>query len=140
MTQTNGFTDEKKEQERPKRTPAEWLTFGAASFILALVVSLVGYIWLNENHQPPVLSVSNKTIREADGQFYVPFEVVNTGGETAESVQVMAQLQINGEVEETGDIQIDFLSSGEKEQGAFIFRRDPGQGQLTIRVTSYKLP
>ncbi|NEQ19382.1 MAG: TIGR02588 family protein [Microcoleus sp. SIO2G3] len=78
--------------------------------------------------------------REVNGQFYVPFEVVNTGGETAESIQIMAELQMNGEVEETGDIQIDFLSSGEKEKGAFIFSHDPRQGQLTIRVSSYKLP
>jgi uncharacterized protein (TIGR02588 family) len=140
MSQANEFSDEKKEQQQPKRTLAEWVTFGIASLILAVIVSLVGYLWLNEKRQPPILGVSNKTIREADGQFYVPFEVVNTGGETAESVQIMAQLQINGEVEETGDIQIDFLSSGEKEQGAFIFKRDPRQGQLIIRVTGYKLP
>ncbi|ARV61555.1 TIGR02588 family protein [Nostocales cyanobacterium HT-58-2] len=140
MSQTNEFTDETK-QQRPKRTPAEWVTFGAASFILAGVVSLVGYTWLNEKHQPPILSVSNpKTIREVDGQFYIPFEVVNTGGETAESIQIMAELRMNGEVEETGDLQIDFLSGGEKEEGAFVFRHDPRQGQLTIRVTSYKLP
>ncbi|MGH7999680.1 MAG: TIGR02588 family protein [Brasilonema sp.] len=140
MSQTNEFTNQKKEQQQPKRTLAEWVSFGAASFILAVVVSLVGYTWLNEKHQPPVLGVNNKTIQEVDGQFYVPFEVVNTGGETAESVQIIAQLWIDGEVEETGDMQIDFLSGGEKEQGAFIFKRNPQQGQLTIRVTGYKLP
>jgi uncharacterized protein (TIGR02588 family) len=129
------------EQPQPKRTPAEWVTFGAASFILAMVVGLVGYTWLNDKHEPPILSVSNqKTIREVNGQFYVPFEVVNTGGETAESIQIMAELRINDEVEETGDMQIDFLSSGEREKGAFIFSRDPRQGQLTIRVAGYKLP
>lgn len=140
MSQANESNDHKKEQQQPKRTLAEWVTFGAASLILAVIVSLVGYTLLNEKDQPPVLGVSNKTIREVDGQFYVPFEVVNTGGETAESIQIMAELEINDEVKETGDIQIDFLSSGEKEQGAFIFKRDPRQGQLTIRVTSYKLP
>ncbi|NJM72953.1 MAG: TIGR02588 family protein [Scytonema sp. RU_4_4] len=140
MSQTNGFTHEKKEQQQPKRTLAEWLTFGAASFILTVVVSLVGYTWLNEKDEPPVLAVNNKAIREVNEQFYVSFEVLNTGGETAESVQIMAQLQIDGEIEETGDMQIDFLSGGEKEQGAFIFKRDPRQGQLTIRVTGYKLP
>ncbi len=140
MSQTDELTNGKKQQQQPKRTPAERVTFGAASFLLAVVVSLVGYTWLNEKHQPPVLSVSNKTIREVNGQFYVPFEVVNTGGETAESIQIMAELQMNGDVEETGDLQIDFLSSGEKEEGAFIFRSDPRQGQLTIRVAGYKLP
>jgi uncharacterized protein (TIGR02588 family) len=133
MTQT--------EQQQPERSPAEWITFIVASFVLAVIVGLVGYTWLNDNDQPPVLSVSNKkTIREINGQFYVPFEVVNTGGDTAESVQIMAELVINDEVTETGEQQIDFLSSGETEEGAFIFRQNPGQGKLTLRVASYKLP
>ncbi|MDZ8228217.1 TIGR02588 family protein [Nostoc sp. ChiVER01] len=127
--------------EQPKRSIAEWVTFSVASLILVIIVSLVGYTWLNEKDQPPILSVSKKqTIREINGQFYVPFEVVNSGGDTAESVQVMAELLINGKVTETGEQQIDFLSSGESEEGAFIFSQNPLQGQLNLRVGSYKLP
>lgn len=127
--------------EQPPRSIAEWVTFSVASLILAIIVSLVGYTWLNEKNQPPILSVTKKqTIREVDGQFYVPFEVVNSGGDTAESVQIMAELLINGKVTETGEQQIDFLSSGETEEGAFIFSQNPRQGQLNLRVGSYKLP
>jgi len=70
----------------------------------------------------------------------VPFTVTNTGGETAESVQIIAELRVNGEVLESGDQQIDFLSSGETQEGAFIFSRNPSQGQLIVRPSSYKLP
>ncbi|MBD2243335.1 TIGR02588 family protein [Nostoc sp. FACHB-888] len=127
--------------EQPPRSIAEWVTFSIASVILAIIVSLVGYTWLNEKNQPPIVSVTKKqTIREIDAQFYVPFEVVNTGGDTAESVQIMAELLINGKVTETGEQQIDFLSSGESEEGAFIFTQNPRQGQLNLRVGSYKLP
>ena len=128
-------------EQPPKRSIAEWITFSVASLILAIIVSLVGYTWLNEKNQPPILSVTKKeTIREIDGQFYVPFEVVNSGGDTAESVQIMAELMIDGKVIETGEQQIDFLSSGESEEGAFIFTKNPRQGQLNLRVGSYKLP
>ncbi len=134
-------TDNEIQQQQPKRSAAEWVTFAIASFILAIIVSLVGYTWINDNNQPPILSVSKKqSIREADGNFYVPFEVVNTGGDTAESVQIVAELQIKGKATETGEQQIDYLSRGEKEEGAFVFSQDPRQGQLTIRVSSYKLP
>ncbi|TFI54702.1 TIGR02588 family protein [Mastigocladus laminosus UU774] len=129
------------EQEQPKRSPAEWVTLSISLFILAVIVNLVAYIWINEKDQPPVLSVSNKQkIWEADGQFYVPFEIINTGGETAESVQLIAELEIQGKVTQTGEQQIDFLSRGEKEEGAFVFNQDPRKGQLTIRVGSYKSP
>jgi Putative integral membrane protein (DUF2391) len=32
------------------------------------------------------------------------------------------------------------MASGEKEEGAFIFSQDPRQGELILRVGSYKLP
>ena len=127
--------------EQQPRSIAEWVTFSVASLILAIIVSLVGYTWLNEKNQPPILSVTKKeTIREIGGQFYVPFEVVNTGGDTVESVQIRAELLINGKVTETGEQQIDFLSNGEREEGAFMFSQNPRQGQLNLRVASYKLP
>ncbi|MBD2356775.1 TIGR02588 family protein [Tolypothrix sp. FACHB-123] len=130
-----------EENQYQERSIAEWVTFSIASLILAVIVSLVGYTWLTDKNQPPIVSVSNKqTIRESDGQFYVPFEVVNTGGDTAESVQIIAELEIDGKVAETGEQQIDFLSRGETEEGAFIFSQNPNQGNLKIRVASYKLP
>lgn len=134
------MTESNNEQQQ-KRTPAEWATFAIASSILATLVGLVLYNWLTKKQEPPIISVTrNVPIREEKGQFYVPFAVANTGGETAESVQVIAELRVNGEVVESGDQQIDFLSSGETEEGAFIFSRDPSQGELSVRSSSYKLP
>lgn len=128
-------------KQKPPRSAAEWISFSIALFILAIIIGLIAYQWATQKHQPPVLSVtSHPEIREAPGQFYVPFSVINMGGETAESVQVIAELRINGTVEETGEQQIDFLASGETEEGAFVFKRDPRGGQLIIKVASYKLP
>jgi uncharacterized protein (TIGR02588 family) len=128
-------------EDKPPRSLAEMVTFGIALFILAIIVGLVGYIWANEDDKPPILSVSKKQIvREVNGQFYVPFEIVNDGGETAESVQIIAELDIGGKVVETAEQQIDFLSSSEKEEGAFIFTKNPRQGKLIVRVASYKSP
>lgn len=128
-------------EEQSKRTPAEWATFAIASFILATIIGLVVYSWLTKKQEPPIISVTRNTpIRFEKGQFYVPFAVTNTGGETAESVQVIAELREGGEVLESGDQHIDFLSSGETEEGAFIFSRDPRQGELIVRSSSYQLP
>lgn len=127
--------------EQPKRTVAEWLTFGAATCILSGIVGLVIYTGVTDEQQPPMLSVELKeAIREANGTYQVPFEVKNEGDKTAESVQILAELKINNQVEQTGEQQIDFLSSNEKEEGAFIFDTDPSKGELKIRVASYKLP
>lgn len=128
-------------EEKPPRSIAEWISFSIALLILTAVVGLVVYQWITQKNEPVMLSVTRKNeIREAPGQFYVPFSVTNTGGETAELVQVIAELRINGEVEETGEQQIDFLSSGETEEGAFVFSRNPREGEVVVRVASYKLP
>ncbi|WP_445247165.1 TIGR02588 family protein [Microcoleus sp. OTE_8_concoct_300] len=132
---------ESNNEQQQERTPAEWVTFAIACSVLSILIGLVLYNWLTKKHEPPIISVTRNTpIRETQGQFYVPFTVTNTGGETAESVQIIAELRVNGEVLESGEQQIDFLSSGETQEGAFIFSRNPSQGQLIVRSSSYKLP
>ncbi|PSF38727.1 TIGR02588 family protein [Aphanothece hegewaldii CCALA 016] len=120
--------------------PAEWVTFAIAFLIVLSIVGLVLYTWITSDQQPPILSIERQEIREAQGQFYVPFKITNTGGETAESVQVIGEFRMNGKIEEVGEQQFDFLSGGEKEEGAFIFTRNPKNGELVLRVASYKLP
>ncbi len=132
---------ESNNEQPQKRTFAEWATFAIACFILFTLTGLVLYNWVTKKQEPPVISVTRNTpIRETQGQFYVPFTVANTGGETAKSVQIIAELRVNGEVVESGYQQIDFLSSGETEEGAFIFSRNPSQAELIVRSSSYKLP
>lgn len=128
-------------EEKPLRSPAEWISFSIALLILTAVVGLVVYQWITQKQEPAMLSVTQKNeVQRTPGQFYVPFSVTNTGGETAELVQVIAELRINGKVEETGEQHIDFLSSGETEEGAFVFSRNPREGEVIVRVASYKLP
>ena len=130
-----------KAKKRPPRNLAEWVTFSIASLILGTIVGLVIYSWVTKQERPPAFAINQgKEVRESQGQFYIPFEISNTGGKTVESVQIVAELRVNGQLEESGDQQIDFLSEGEKEEGAFVFRQDPRKGELTVRVASYKLP
>lgn len=144
MTSQNsdsGTDAPKAVEKRPSRSLAEWITFAASSLLLSAIAGLVVYDWATRKDTPPVLAVNQQEeIRETDGQYYIPFQVVNTGGTTAESVQVIAELRVNGTVREQGDLQIDFLSEGEAEQGAFIFQQNPRQGELVLRVGSYKEP
>lgn len=130
-----------KRTSRPARNLAEWVSFSFASVALLLVFGLIIYAGITKNDQPPVLEVDrSEAIKEIKGKYYVPFEVSNVGGETAESVQIVAELKVDSKIEEMGDFSIDFLSQNEKEKGAFVFNRDPRQAELVIRVSSYKLP
>ncbi len=119
---------------------AEWISFLISSAIVIGVLGAVGYLWMRDRQQqPPILEVET-TIETRQGKYYVPFTVTNAGGETAEAVQVIAELRIDSALVEWGDQQIDFLSSQEEAEGAFIFTRDPSAGDLIVRVASYKQP
>lgn len=126
---------------KPRKVHVEWITFALTSLIVAVLVGLVIYVWVTEDTRPPILQVTSQdSIRQVEGQYYVPFTVTNVGGGTAESVQVVGELRMAGEVRESGEQQIDFLSSGEQQEGSFVFTQDPDQGNLSLRVASYKLP
>jgi len=120
---------------------AEWVSLAIATTLLVGVMGLVGWLWASDRQrQPPILEVSQAQIRQSQGEFYVPFEVRNAGGKTAESVQVVAELRINGTVVESGEQILEFLSSQETAERAFVFTRHPQQGELVIRVASYQNP
>lgn len=123
------------------RSQAEWLSFSISLSIVCLLIVLVFYSWWNGETNPPVLAVNLAPgVRQEQGHYYIPFAIKNTGGGTAEAVQIIAELRFNGEVVEAGQQQIDFLSGGEVQEGVFIFQRNPQQGNLEIRAASYKLP
>jgi uncharacterized protein (TIGR02588 family) len=119
---------------RKPRISAEQITLAIATLIVSTIVGLVLLNWVMQDSSPPAFSVRGAAIREVEGQFYVPFTVINTGGETATSVQVIGELKRNGETEELAEQQIDFLSSGETEEGAFIFSKNPRTGDLSLRA------
>ena len=130
-------TDASKDESR---SAAEQISFAIALAMLVGILGLVGYLWWRDrNQEPPVLEVSS-TLEQRQDKFYVPFTVTNQGGETATTVQVIAELRIEGELVEWGDQRIDFLSRKEEAEGAFIFVRNPNAGELTVRVASYTLP
>jgi uncharacterized protein (TIGR02588 family) len=124
-----------------QRSFAEKVSFTVSLFILSLIVSLICYVWITGDTNPPILSVTTGAeIRETNQQYYVPFTVINNGGSTAESVEVVAELlSENGELE-TGNQQIDFLSRKEEQEGEFVFSLNPQQGELKVRIASYKSP
>lgn len=124
-----------------RRSLAEWITFIFASLILVVLVCLILVDWHITQSRPPAFQVTvSDTSRVTDHRYYVPFEIRNTGGRIARTVQITAELHIDGEPDESGEQQIDFLSSNERKQGSFVFTHDPQEGELVIRVASYRLP
>lgn len=134
-------TDEQSQAESQERVLAEWISFGIAAAILLVLVGLILYNWFTIPQGPPVIAIAQVgTIRSADNQFYLPFEVANRGGSTATMVRVQATLRIDDAVVEEVEQEFDFLAAGTRAQGAFIFRRNPRAGEVTLQALSYQEP
>lgn len=124
-----------------QRSTAERVTFIVALTILLGLVGLILFDWQTNLNRPPAFAVAvSDAVRVTDGRYYVPFAITNTGGRIARMVQVTAELDIAGVDEETGEQQIDFLSGHETQAGSFVFSHNPQQGDLVVRVASYRLP
>jgi uncharacterized protein (TIGR02588 family) len=139
--ETQGTGDTGQREGRPPRTTAERWTLAVSCVLIALVVGVVVASWVSGPGGPPVL-VANATgeVEVGGGAYRVPFEVRNDGGETADEVQVVASLEVDGEVVGEGEQSFPFLSGGETESGEFLFTDDPSTGTLTIEVASYATP
>lgn len=135
------MTPTSRRTERPARTTPEWWTLGVALALIAVVVGVILVSWATGPTGPPELRVERSGPVERSGDaFRVPFEASNEGGEAAASIQVVAELTIDGHVEGEGEQSIAFLSGGEREGGAFLFAKDPAEGELTLSVASYASP
>lgn len=124
-----------------RRSLAEWVTFWVSALVLLALVGLILYDWQVNQSRPPAFDVAvSDAVRITDGRYYVPFAITNTGGRIANGVQVTAELHIPNQDDETGEQQIDFLSGHETKAGSFVFSHNPQEGDLTVRVASYRLP
>ncbi len=127
--------------QRPPRSRAEWWTFAVAVSLIGLVAGAIILGWATGATGPPVIEAGRSGAIQQEGALYrVPFEVRNVGGDAATSVQVVAELTIDGKLEGSGEQGFMFLSGGGRESGAFLFGTDPALGTLTISVASYANP
>ena len=124
-------------QSRPRRSTAEWVTFAIACVVLGLVIGAIASLRIGGKPSPPAFSVSSIPAREQGGRFHVRATVENRGDETAENVQVVAELQSSDGAPVEAEQVIDFLSGGDEEEVEFVFADDPAAGDLKIEVRSF---
>jgi uncharacterized protein (TIGR02588 family) len=126
--------------KREKRTTAEWVVFGIASGIIAVLAAAIGSLWL-QPYDPARVTVQQIGEPRAEGRHtYLSAEVTNDGDETAENVQVRAEMTVDDEVVAEGEQIIDFLSGDETEEVVFVFDEVPPNAKVELTVSSFKVP
>ena len=127
-------------EPRRRRGMAERVVVAIAGGVLLALAGAIGWLWL-QPRDPARLTVSRpEVLRQVDGQHYVSAEVRNDGDETAEAVQVVAELNVDGEVIADGEQSVDFLSGGETQEIVFVFDTMAADAEILLRVASYTVP
>ena len=127
-------------EPRRRRGVAERVLVAIAGGVLLAVAGAIGWLW-QQPREPAQLKVGPPEVsRQVDGQRYVSAVVTNDGDETAEAVQVIAELSVDGEVVADGEQVVDFLSGGETHEVFFVFDTMAPGGELLLRVASYSVP
>jgi uncharacterized protein (TIGR02588 family) len=147
---TNGRSEEGAEEAESRttvthdrsRSTAEWITLGVSSAVILAVVGLLVYHQLSGGDEPPVIEVQPRleAVRAAGGAYYLPVEVANGGGATAQDVRVLVSMGTGGTDREASELLIDFLPGGGTASGVVVFRQDPRQRPLEVDVLSYLEP
>lgn len=128
---------EKGDKKNEESGLPEWITFGVGLLIVVGTLLLMTYLHFTSESGPPEIQVSaltNQVPRRAAG-YYLPVEVTNTGGETAEDVSVQLTLVPPEGSPESKTFAIRFLSPRETEKSTVIFQTDPTKGTIEYTVS-----
>jgi uncharacterized protein (TIGR02588 family) len=128
------------EPERRGRSAAEWTTLAVSIVLILGLLALVTYVYIGGGNEPPIVEARPllDEIRHEGESYYLPVEVTNRGGRTAEEVLIMAELAGSDGSAEQSEFTLDFLAGGETREGTAVFATDPSAGELTIDVASFQ--
>ena len=134
--------DGEERSEGPGRSAAEWTTLAISIVLILGLLALVTYVSINGGNEPPIVEARPllDEMRHEAESYYLPVEVTNRGGRTAEEVLVTAALAGSDGSAEESEFTLDFLAGGETREGTAVFTTDPSAGELTIDVASFQAP
>lgn len=123
------------------RSQAEWVTLAVSLLITLTVVGLLIYDLVVAGNAPAVITVDVQyaDVREEGDRFYLPIQVANRGGQTAEDTTFEFLLQRADGANESTGLTFRFLAPGERAEASLIFNSDPRTGALTY-TSNYLAP
>jgi uncharacterized protein (TIGR02588 family) len=135
-------SDHRANEEQRGRSVAEWVTLGISIAIIAAMVAVISFLYLDGADDPPTIATEPQLdqLRREDDGFYLPVKVTNRGDHTVENLVVQASLDTGDGQPHTAEFSLNFVAGGETVRGTFVFGEDPTGGDLTIGAASYTEP
>lgn len=130
--------DETRGQQAGGTTRGEWV-LGIAGALLALAVcGLLAFQAITRDGEP-ALQLEVTGWQQGPGGYAVSVQVTNSGGRTAEAVEVSGEVIRGGTTVETGSVTIDYVPADSRRTATLVFSEDPeGPGaDLQVSLDGY---
>jgi len=143
----SGQGGEGQEQEQPPRpggrTAAEWTTLAVSIVVVGALVGAAVFEYFGRAEATGAQVHVELAVDEAERRgdhYYVPYTVVNVGGEPAEGVVVVFEVEQGAEVVEESTAEIAFLPNRGRAEGEMVTALDPAAHDLSARVATLQSP
>jgi uncharacterized protein (TIGR02588 family) len=143
MRQDEASDDDEQSGENDRRSIAEWTTLIVSALFVAALVGAALYEHFAREEPPGVRIAVELALDEADvrgGLTYIPFTVVNTGADPAESVVVLFEIKQGEETVEESTAEIAFLPNSGSADGELVTALDLGTHTIEARVATLLFP
>ncbi|NYZ11760.1 TIGR02588 family protein [Azospirillum sp. RWY-5-1] len=129
----------------PKRDAAgvsrlEWIVAAIGLLLVSGSIAYLIHTGLTKDGTPPDVVVSVDQVLPGEQGFRVLLSARNSGGRTAEEVEIEGRLTDGGRTIETSAVTLDFLPAESRRKATIAFRNDPRRYQLELRALGYREP
>ena len=129
-----------KQQEKDAIPIWEWIVAGVGLALVAGVIGFLMYEPFTGKRLPPDVKLSVDSVVQTRNGYLVKITAVNEGGQTAEGVDIEAELRTGTEPVERSRTTIDYLPPRSEKKAGLFFTRDPRQFELQVRPLGYEEP
>ncbi len=133
------MSDERRKNTDDQRTTAEWASLGITLLLLASVIGTVITLWVKSSDDPVRFRIAVGKGRFEEGQYYLPFSIVNDSNRTAAQVAVEGRAGVDDK-EETATTVFSYIASQEKAEGVLVFSEVKEATNVKVRVVSFQRP
>ncbi|MDK3255780.1 hypothetical protein [Blastococcus capsensis] len=132
--------DEDRSGGKERTTGGEYALGALGGLLVVLLLGFLTYQAVAVRESGAELSVTVTSVEPSGDGYAVHFRVVNTGGRTAEQVQVSGTLSQNGSEVEQSTATVAYVPPESWRVGALLFSEDPGTGRLQVGPSGYTAP
>ena len=113
-----------KEKEKSKHNILEKISFAFGIIVLVALVSYLLFQFTERNGNPPQLVITT-AYQPKMKNYTFKVEVENKGDQTAEQANIQLDLYQNGEIAESGSINMNYVPVKSKETSWIVFYVEP---------------